>query len=108
INAIMEYQKESHYAPTDVTVLTQIAHCYRHLGDYSKAKKFLENTLSILPMYAEAHYELARVYANDNDLVNARKHMDIVQTIWENADPEYPPARSAKRFYESIITRRPS
>ena len=102
INAIMEYQKESHYTPTDVTVLTRIARCYRYLGDYSKAKKFLENTLSILPMYAEAHFEIARVYAAENDLVNARKHMDIVQTIWKNADCEYPPAIEAKLFYNSI------
>jgi len=102
INAIMEYQKESRYSPTDVTVLTHIARCYRQLGDISKAKKFLENTLIILPMYAEAHYELARVYTDEHDLVNARKHIDIVQTIWENADPEYPPAREARLFYGSI------
>jgi len=108
INAIMEYQKESRYTPTDVTVLTRIARCYRHLGDYSKAKKFLENTLSILPMDAEAHFELARVYADENDLANARKHMDIVQTIWGNADSEYPAAREAKLFYNSINNKLPS
>jgi len=103
INAIIEYQKESRYIPLDVTVLTRIARCYRYLGDYSKAKKFLENTLSILPMYAEAHFELARVYAGEGDLAGARKHMEIVLTIWKNADDEYPAAQDAKLFYDSII-----
>ncbi len=104
LNAIIEYQKESCLLPTDATVLTRIARCYRMLDEYSKSKKLLEKTIAILPMCPEAHFELARIYFAEKDLDNARQHMEIVLGAWRDADVEFQPANDAREFFQILST----
>ena len=103
LSAIMEYQKEVRYLPVDVTVLCRIGRCYRKMGDYSKAKRFLEKTLDILPMHAPAHLELTRIFVQTGDYEKARQHMEIVNSVWKNADPEFAPAREAQQFFTRYL-----
>lgn len=98
LNAILEYQQAYQYSPLDVTILTKIARCYRQTGNYPKAQILLENVLSVLPMHAETHLEMAKIYQLEENPDNVREHLTIVFQVWENADPEYPPCREARRL----------
>ncbi len=99
INAIMNYQKKLNYDPNDVRIVTDIGRCYRHLGDLNKAEEFLQNTLSILPYYPQAHYQLALTYQQMGKPSLALEHLETVQFIWQNADSSYTPALNARQLF---------
>ena len=72
--------------------------CYRKMGDSGKTKRFLERIIYVLPMFAPAHLELALISVETGDYNNVRKHMEIVNSVWKNAEPEFIPAAEARRF----------
>ncbi len=95
IKAILNYNSELEYKPTDVKILIDIGRCYREIGNYSKAKKLLQTVLKIFPFSPKAHYEIAQVYINTGDREKAQYHLSTAVNIWEDADHEYKPAKGA-------------
>ena len=100
--AIINYYREFEFKPTDVTVCTDIGRCYRKIGEFGKAEKFLLKVLKILPFYPEAHYEIALVYADMGDNKKALEHLEMALDIWIDADPEYKLAKEAREKLEEL------
>ncbi|PIS29291.1 MAG: hypothetical protein COT43_04140 [Candidatus Marinimicrobia bacterium CG08_land_8_20_14_0_20_45_22] len=97
IDALLEYQAKLQYVPTDVAVMTDIARCYREIGDYSKANSYLESTLRILPNSPNALYEMALVQIALDNPSKAAEHLKVLLKIWKNADADYAPAVQARQ-----------
>ena len=53
-------------------VFTHLAEAYRKAGDYERARSILEKGLEKHPSYASAHVVLGRVFADLNDMPQAR------------------------------------
>ena len=102
VDAILNYQKELQCAPTEVSKLVNISRCYRELGDFARAEKFLETTLKILPYYPDAQLEMARICFESGEYTRAQQHLAIALQIWENADSDYPSAREARELRSKI------
>ena len=102
INAVMKYQQQLQYVPINVTILTDIARCYRLLGESSKSRKFLETTLKIFPNYAPAHCEMARMYIDTGENDKALEHLEIARKVWEKADANYKPAKEMREILRII------
>jgi len=105
LNAILEYQQASQYDPTDVTVLTDIACCYRKLNEPQKAQKLLETTLRVLPLDPYAHLESAQICIINGEIQAAREHLEIALRVWQDADPGFSPANMAKILLQSLQPR---
>lgn len=104
IGAVMEYQKEINLVPTAVTVLIDIARCYLMAGDPAKARGFLTTTLKNLPNHPSANLEMARVCKTLGESNLALKYVQTALKIWQNADPDYAPARTARTLAAQLTT----
>jgi len=105
LNAILEYQQASQYNPTDVTVLTDIARCYRKINEPQKAQKLLETTLRVLPMDPYAHLESAQICIFNGESQAAREHLEIALRVWQDADSSFSPANTAKTLLQLLHPR---
>jgi tetratricopeptide (TPR) repeat protein/TolB-like protein len=105
LNAILEYQQASQYNPTDVTILTDIARCYRKINESQKAQKLLATTLKVLPMNPYAHLELAQICINTGDLQSAQEHLAVALRVWQDADSGFTPANTAKKLLQALQPR---
>jgi len=94
--AIRYFEKRIEFSPRAVDTYRYIGRCYRNLGDLEKAETNLRKTLRIFPADPECLFELALVQADRGDRENALTTLQKVLTIWENADPEFEPAREAR------------
>jgi tetratricopeptide (TPR) repeat protein len=106
--AIQDYDKAQDIDPDNPLIATSIGRCYRNQKDYEKAQDSLIRVLKILPYYPEALYELALVYREQEENEKALEYLNKALTIWEDADPEYEPAKKARdklAEWESEISR---
>lgn len=94
--AIQDYEKAREIDPVRPVIGTSIGRCYRSLKDYEKAQDSLNRVLKILPYHPEALYELALVYHDIGESEEALRHLNKALTIWEDADPDYMPAKKAR------------
>ncbi len=98
LGAILEYQQELNIKPTAVTVMIDIARCYRLAGDPAKARSLLTTTLKVLPFHPAAHLEMAEIYQALGDPAAAAMHVQNALKIWSNADREFEPASIARQL----------
>ena len=102
--AIIMYQKELELEPTGLSINMQIGRCYRKMGKFKKAEKYIQKTLKILTFYPKAHYELALLYEDMGKKEKALEHLKITLDIWKDADPEYKPAIEAREKWAEWYT----
>ena len=94
--AVLSYQKQLELDPTGAAINRRIGRCYRELKEFEKAEEFIQKNLKIEPFNPEAHYEIALVYAGMGDQEKAIEHLNTALYVWEEADPEYKPAKKAR------------
>jgi len=94
--AILNYQKILELSPTDVSMHEHIGRCYRKLREYEKAEKSLQDALKIKPFNPIFNYESALVYWDMGKKEKALEHLNRSLYVWENADPDYKPAKKAR------------
>ena len=102
IEAILNYNSELEYNPTDVKILIDIGRCYREIGNYSKAKKLLQTVLKIFPFSPKATYEIAQIYIDTGNTEKSQYHLRRALNIWEDADQEYKPAKDAMEKLQEL------
>jgi serine/threonine protein kinase/tetratricopeptide (TPR) repeat protein len=74
-----------------------MAGCCRELGELKSAEKRLQNLLKLEPVDPEVHYETALVYHEMGKTDQAREHLNKALWVWEDADPEFKPAKEARQ-----------
>lgn len=94
--AILSYQKELEIDPTDASIHRDIGRCYRELKDLNKAEASILKHLKIRPFDSESHSEIALVYHEMGQEKMALEHLNKALSIWEDADPEFMPAKEAR------------
>lgn len=106
--AILSYQKQLELDPTDSTINRSIGRCYRKLKDFKKAKEYMQRTLKIYPFEPKTNYEIALIYYDMGKKEKAMEHLKKALHVWEEADPEYKPAKKAREKlveWESYISK---
>ncbi len=94
--AILNYQKMLELSPTDISTYEHIGQCYRKLKEFEKAENALQEALKIQPFNPKFNYEMALVYWDMGKKEKALEHLNRSLYVWEEADPEYKPARNAR------------
>ena len=94
--AMRSYQRVLELEPTYASTNSRIGKCYRELKEFEKAEELIQKNLKIEPFNPEAHYEIALVYAAMGDQEKAIEHLNTALYVWEEADPEYKPAKKAR------------
>jgi tetratricopeptide (TPR) repeat protein/TolB-like protein len=94
--AILSYQKRLELEPTAVAVNMFIGRCYRMLKEFKKAEEYIQKTLKIYPFGPNTNYEMALVYYDMGKKTKALEHLKRALFVWEEADPEYKPAKKAR------------
>ena len=94
--AILNYKKMLELSPTDIITNEYIGRCYRKLKEYENAEKSLQDGLKIEPFNPKFNYEIALVYWDWGKKGKALEHLNRALYVWENADPDYKPAKIAK------------
>jgi tetratricopeptide (TPR) repeat protein len=94
--AILSYQKRLELEPTAVAVNMFIGRCYRMLKEFKKAEEYVQKTLKIYPFGPNTNYEMALVYYDMGKKTKALEHLKRALFVWEEADPEYKPAKKAR------------
>jgi tetratricopeptide (TPR) repeat protein/tRNA A-37 threonylcarbamoyl transferase component Bud32 len=94
--AIRSYEKQHETAPSNFRVHRWMGRCYRELGRYEEAVAELQKTLKVFPNEGRVNYETALAYRELGDTAKALEHLNRALKRWENADPEYEPARRAR------------
>jgi len=102
LGAILQYQQELNIRPTAVTIMIDIARCYRLSGNAVKARTMLTTTLKVLPYHPEANLEIARIYIALGESNSALQHIQTTLKTWSNADPDYTPAQIARKLAASL------
>jgi len=97
--AILSFQKQLELEPTAATVNKDIGRCYRKLKDFKKAEEYVQKTLKIYPFGPNTNYEMALVYHDMGKKEKAMEHLKKALSVWEEADPEYKPAKKARDKY---------
>lgn len=99
-------RRKSEMIPTAKTVNVYIGRCYRNLREFEKAEEYILKALKIHPFEPEANYEIALVYWDMDNKQKALEHLEKALYVWEDADPEYKPAKKArdkKAKWESVF-----
>ncbi|MFQ5729340.1 MAG: tetratricopeptide repeat protein, partial [Waddliaceae bacterium] len=110
--AIMEYEQAlSEMEPPNYYksfVRTFIGKWYRKLNEFKKAEEALQKALILYRAFPKAHYELALVYHEIGKHEKSLEHLKTALKVWEDADPQYRPAKKAKEKLEEtqLITGR--
>jgi tetratricopeptide (TPR) repeat protein len=94
--ALGSYRRSLELAPTNTYTKRRIARCYRELGRLDEAEAYLKEHLVTTPNNPHAHHELALVYADMGDRVQALQHLRIALEVWSDADPTFKPAQEAR------------
>jgi tetratricopeptide (TPR) repeat protein/TolB-like protein len=94
--AIISYKRALELQPRNIDWRRDIGRCLRKLGRLAEAAGQLEQVLKVGPSDPEAHYELALVYADGGETAKAREHLEYALRVWEDAEPQYEPAREAR------------
>jgi tetratricopeptide (TPR) repeat protein len=94
--AILSFQKQLELKPTDSTINRNIGRCFRKLKDFKKAEEYVQKTLKIYPFGPDTNYEMALVYYDMSKKTKALEHLKRALLVWEEADPEYKPAKKAR------------
>jgi len=97
--AIAGYQKAEELAldrGIKEWLTNSIGQCYRKLKEFEEAKETLQKALKLEPYSPEAHYELALVYHEMGNKEKSLEHLNTSLKVWENADPEFKPAKKAR------------
>jgi tetratricopeptide (TPR) repeat protein len=63
-----------------------LARSYEGLGDNNAALKQLEIALAFDPNYAQAHYEMGKIYASEGDTINAAVHLATAGRLAPSVD----------------------
>jgi tetratricopeptide (TPR) repeat protein len=82
----------------------RIAECHINLNEPDKATEILEERLLINPYQASAHLLIAKILIEKGNDGETRKHLDIANQVWENADAEYGPAQEARKLLLELET----
>jgi len=80
--------------PTCAEALNDRATAFRELKDIERALHDLHNAVSFRPDFALAHYNLALIYANDQDIVHCQRfkaleHAQSAVKLTEAKDPQF-------------------
>jgi len=94
--AIASYQEELKLKPLWSHIKVELGRCYRNLQQLGKAENDLQEALKTRPFDPKAHYEMALVQSERGNQEKALEHLKTALDIWQNADAEYEPAKSAR------------
>ncbi len=100
--AIRQYLRALEMNPDDPWVKRGLGRCQGALGDSRAARESFEELLRIVPVQPQVHAELARVLADEGDTDEAIDHLRTASGVWEDADPDYPDARRARRLLAEL------
>ena len=94
--AIQQYEEQRTLSPADTGIPTQLARCYRGLGDYDQSVAFLQEAIAVSPFGPRTNYEMALTYEAMGRMEEARTHINRTLEVWADADPEYRWAQLAR------------
>ena len=69
------------------------------LREYDKAEEILQKALRIEPFNPKVNYEMALVYWDMGEKEKALEYLNKTLLIWENADPDFKPAKTARETF---------
>jgi tetratricopeptide (TPR) repeat protein len=88
--------------PMDINTHTYLGRCYRKLGDRAKAEAQLGQAIRIAPASGMANMEMGLLMKDAGDANKARGYLDRALATWQNADPNYKPARQAREALSTL------
>jgi tetratricopeptide (TPR) repeat protein len=94
--AILDFQKTIELAPTETMAREGIGRCQWKLKEYEKAEMSFQEALKIDPFHPKVNYEVALVYWDWGKKEKALEHLERALYGWEDADPDYKPAKKAR------------
>ncbi len=100
--AIVAFQTALELEPTYTEVNTDIARCYRSLGDLARAEEHALQALKIRPHDAETLLEAAHILTEAGQTDRALEFLNRALTVWKSADPEFKPAREARELLAQL------
>jgi tetratricopeptide (TPR) repeat protein len=95
--ALESYDKLLEVAPTELMINRDIGRCYRKLTKYRQSLEHLNKALKKEPFDQKTNYEMALLYSDMREMDKAFHHLERATTMWQDADPEYKPAKKAKQ-----------
>ncbi|MEI7726086.1 MAG: hypothetical protein WCK09_13340 [Bacteroidota bacterium] len=78
---IVFYNKVLKLFPVDLSVYNKLGYCYLASGEYSFALENFNNCIALQPKKIDAILGLTLVCYYQNDLVNAKKHLDQAKKV---------------------------
>jgi tetratricopeptide (TPR) repeat protein len=100
--AIKYRQEQLALEPNSLGVHSEMARCYRTLGQIPSALEHAQMTLKARPFDARANYEIALDYLANNDRAKALEHLRRAVEVWRDADPTYSLANEAKKKLREV------
>ncbi len=100
--ALRYRQEQVKLEPTSAGLHTDMARCYRTMGQTQKAIEEAQTTLKVRPFDPRANYEIALDYLAANDQAKALEHLRRAVEIWKNADPSYSLAAEARAKLRTV------
>ncbi len=86
-----------------VRLYTSLGHNQRLAGDRTASRGSLSEALHRFPYHPEANLEMAKLLRDEGDHQQARQHLDRALLMWQNADPNYPPASEARALADELL-----
>ncbi len=100
--AIRNYEAELADDPSSTGPKLSIGRCYRELGKFDLAEKYLNEVLKVSPFGPRTHHELGLTYAESGETAKAIEHLETALEVWKDADPEFDDAREAREKLEEL------
>jgi tetratricopeptide (TPR) repeat protein len=94
--AIQHYFQMLDSNPWNIFMHFHIGRCYRMNKEYRNAEEHFQKIIDQHPFWPEELYEFGLVYFEWGKYKKAQEFFNRAQAIWENADPEYKPARELR------------
>ncbi len=82
----------------------RLARTLRLAGESDEARTVLDAAVKVEPAHPEYQLELAQLAYDKGDLARAQEHLTVALAAWDEADPEFRPARQARELSARIAT----
>ena len=100
--AIRSYQQSLELDPLDAATHAYMGRCYRKLGNRAKAQEELNLALRVAPAHGISNLEMGLLHKDAGDVAKARAYLNRAIQTWQNADPNYKPARQAREAFSTL------
>ncbi len=89
-------------SPTSTRLQRSLGRVLRLTGKFDEAEQVLNKVLKYDPANGQTNFELAKLFAESNQLTRAQEHLRLTLRAWEDADPDFIPAIEARAFSNTL------